>query len=96
MFLRPRLREPPAVIESVARFGYASKTQAARRARAETLARGVGAMLPHNFLKLQASRGPLHPGAVRPRGELGRGLWQGVIGFGAIRVVERRLDQLTK
>ena len=64
VFLRPRLREPPAVIKSVARFGHTCKTQAARRARAETLARGVGAMLPHNFLKLQASRGPLHPRAA--------------------------------
>ena len=54
VLLRPRLREPPAVIESVARFGYACKTQAARRARAEALAGGVGAVLTHDLLELEA------------------------------------------
>ena len=96
VLLRPRLREPPAVIKSVARFGHTCKTQAARRPRAEALAGGVGAVLTHNLLQFEARGGPLHPGPVRPRGELRRGLRQGVVGFGPIRVVERSLDELAK
>ena len=62
VLLRPRLREPPAVVVAVARFGYACKTQAARGSRAEALAGGVGAMLTHDLLQFETRGGPLHPG----------------------------------
>ena len=66
VLLRPRLREPPAVIESVRRFGHTCKTQAARRARAEALAGGVGAVLTHNLLQFE-TRGPVASGRRPPR-----------------------------
>ena len=97
VLLRARLREPPAVVVAVARFGYTCKTQAARGSRAEALAAGVGAMAPHHFLKFETGGGPGHAGAVRPRGEFGRLLRQGFVrSVGMVGVVERRLDQLTK
>ena len=83
VLLRPRLREPPAVIEAISGLGHPCKTQAARGARAEALAAGVGAMLTHHFLELDASGSASHPGAVCPRGEPGRLLRQGVFFFGA-------------
>ena len=66
VLLRARLREPPAVIDAVTAREMACKTQAARRARAEALASRAGAMLPHDFLELDASRSASHPSAVRP------------------------------
>ena len=96
VLLRPRLREPPAVVDAVTAREMACKTQAARRARAEALASRAGAMLTHDFLELDASRSASHPSAVRPRGKLGRLFRRGSVGFGVIRVIECRLNQLTK
>ena len=87
VLLRPRLREPPAVVVAVARFGYTCKTQAARGSRAEALAAGVGAVRTHDLLELHASGSASHPSAVRPRGELGCLLRQGLVGFGVVGVV---------
>ena len=56
VLLRARLREPPAVVDAVTAREMACKTQAARRARAEALAGGVGAVLTHNLLELGARR----------------------------------------
>jgi hypothetical protein len=61
VLLRPRLREPPAVIEAISGLGHPCKTQAARGARAEALAsrakrgrrRGPGA---HHFLEPSSRR----------------------------------------
>ena len=54
VLLRARLREPPAVVESIARLGHPCETQAARGSRAEALAGGVGAVLTHDLLELEA------------------------------------------